>query len=122
MKRLILILFLPLALAACATARNIDTPRERLAAAETAFSVATQSAVAAYRSGLIKPASDLDRAVDAAIKSAYAALVVWRTNPDSPDYMRAALAAMQPLLDMAAGLAAGKQAANSNTPARRAAA
>jgi hypothetical protein len=107
-RRLLIVLFLPLALAACQTARDIDTPRERLVAAETAFTVATQAALSAYRAGFIKSGSDLEKAVDKAVHAANAALVVWRTNPDSPDYMRAALAAMQPLLDMMAGLAAQK--------------
>ena len=119
MRRLLVLLILP-ALFACQTARNIDTPRERLVAAETAFAVATQSAVSAYRAGFVRGGSDLDKALDGAIRSTYAALVVWRTNPDSPDYMRAALAAMQPLLDMVAGLTAQK-AANDNMEFRRAA-
>jgi hypothetical protein len=119
-KFLILLLPFALALGACQAVQRVDTPRERLLVAESAFAVAVQTALTAYRAGVIKPGSDTDKAVDAAIKSGYAALVVWRTSPDSLDYMKAALAAMQPLLNMVAGIKT--QAANDNAvPLRRAA-
>lgn len=108
MRRLILFLLLPLAMAlgGCQNAARIDTPRERLAAAESAFAVATQTCNNLYRAGFIKKESATDVAVDKAIRGTHAQLILWRANPDSPSYMAATLSALQSLVDLANALAA----------------
>lgn len=99
MKRFLLLLLpVALALGACGTVQ-VKTNQDKLVAAETAFAVAAQTAIGAYKAGVIKPGSDVDVAVDGALHAMHKALVNWRTNPEDPNLASIAMASLQVLLD-----------------------
>ena len=77
MRRLILPLLLVVLLPACQVLGPDlapETPRERVAAAESAFQGAVESALELRAAGLVEPDSDLEMGITASIASINAAL------------------------------------------------
>ncbi len=101
MRRLFLVLAVSLGLSGCLGAGlspvTPENPRESLVAAEAAYEFALLEVRSLIATGVIIPKSGLANSIAFGIRETRKALDAWQTNPDNPNLMYVAQAALRQL-------------------------
>lgn len=99
MIRMLASLIVMLSLGACGLPGAItpETPREKLVAAEAAYEVVLLQIKSLVNNGLVKPNTDVSRALATVLRESRAALDTWHLNPDDLSFEIASQVALRGL-------------------------